>query len=73
MLEVRARDGVGVLYRITRALADMQLDIRHAKVSTLGGEVVDAFYVRDSAGLKISDPGDLAELRRAVLHALSAG
>ncbi|MFP5377094.1 MAG: [protein-PII] uridylyltransferase, partial [Acidimicrobiia bacterium] len=40
VVEVRAPDGVGVLYRITRALADCDLDVRTAKVSTLGHEVV---------------------------------
>jgi [protein-PII] uridylyltransferase len=73
VLEVRAADKIGVLYRITRALADMQLDIRHAKVSSLGGEALDSFYVRGSDGLKIYDPAHLAELERAVLHALAAG
>jgi len=73
VLEVRASDKTGVLYRITRALADMQLDIRHAKVSSLGGEALDSFYVRDSDGYKIVDPAHLAELERAVLHALAAG
>ena len=36
----------GVLYRITRAIADLDLDIRPARVQTLGPDVVDAFYVR---------------------------
>ena len=43
-----APDAVGVLYRITRALAELDLDIRSAKVQTLGPQVVDAFYVRDA-------------------------
>ncbi|MCU1345433.1 MAG: glnD, partial [Acidimicrobiia bacterium] len=73
VLEVRANDKIGVLYRITRALADMQLDIRHAKVSSLGGEALDAFYVCDSDGHKILDPAHLGELERAILHALTAG
>jgi [protein-PII] uridylyltransferase len=46
VLEVRAPDAIGILYKMTRTLADMGLDIRHAKVSTLGHEVVDSFYVR---------------------------
>ena len=45
VIEVRAPDGVGVLYRITRALAGCGLDVRSAKVLTLGHEVVDTFYV----------------------------
>jgi [protein-PII] uridylyltransferase len=70
VIEVHAADSIGVLYRITRAIADLQLDIRHAKVQTLGPEVVDAFYVRDIAGEKITEPFHLAELERAILHAV---
>ena len=71
VVEVRALDGIGVLYRITRALADLDLDITVAKVSTLGNEVVDAFYVRTPGGAKLTDPDHVRELERAVLHQLS--
>jgi len=40
-------------------------------VQTLGVHVVDAFYVRDRFGNKIEDPTLLAEIERAVLHAVS--
>jgi [protein-PII] uridylyltransferase len=71
VVEVRAPDGVGVLYRITRALADCDLDVRTAKVSTLGHEVVDAFYVTDASGAKLSDDGHRREVERAVLAELA--
>ena len=65
---MRAPDRIGTLYRITRALADLDLDIRHAKVATLGHEVVDTFYVVDQDGAKIDRrrprPGDRAGHRR---------
>lgn len=70
VIEVHAADGVGVLNRITRALAELDLDIRTAKVQTLGAEVVDAFYVLDATGAKITDPEHQAEIRRAVLFGL---
>jgi len=71
VVEVRAPDAIGVLYRITRALADCDLDVRTAKVSTLGHEVVDAFYVRDALGQKIVDRDYLSEIERAVLAELA--
>jgi [protein-PII] uridylyltransferase len=71
VVEVRAPDRIGVLYRITRALADLDLDIRSAKIDTLGHEVVDAFYVRTSSGLKVDDRTHIRELERAILHQLS--
>jgi [protein-PII] uridylyltransferase len=67
---VHAPDGLGLLYRITLAFADLDLDIVSAKVQTLGPLVVDSFYLRDAAGAKTSDPALLAEIERAVLHAV---
>jgi [protein-PII] uridylyltransferase len=55
VVDVRAPDRIGTLYRITRALADLGLDIRHAKVATIGHEVVDAFYVVDGQGAKVAE------------------
>lgn len=71
ILEVRAPDRVGALYRITRAFADLDLDIQSAKVATLGHEVVDTFYVRTRTGDKVDDRQDVRELERAILHQLS--
>ena len=73
VLEVRAIDAIGLLYRITAAMAELDLDIRSAKVQTLGDHVVDAFYVRDSSGGKITDPAHLQEIERALLFALAGG
>ncbi|MEJ7583277.1 MAG: ACT domain-containing protein [Acidimicrobiales bacterium] len=73
VLEVHAPDAIGVLFRITRALAELDVDIRTAKVQTLGDTVIDAFYVRGPDGAKIDDPAHIAELERAVLHAVNNG
>jgi len=68
VLEVTCPDGVGVLYRITRAFAELDLDIVRAHVQTLGSDVIDAFYVRDPFGAKITDPEHLAEVELSVLR-----
>jgi [protein-PII] uridylyltransferase len=70
VIEVHATDAVGALYRITRAFADLDLDIVSAKVQTLGPLVVDSFYLRDAWGGKLTEPATLAEIERAVLHSL---
>jgi [protein-PII] uridylyltransferase len=72
VLEVHAPDGIGVLHRIARALADLHLDIVSAKAQTLGPTVVDAFYVRDGSGRKVDEPEVLVEVERALLHALAS-
>jgi [protein-PII] uridylyltransferase len=73
VVEVEAADALGVLYRITSALADLDLDITSAKVQTLGPRVVDSFYVRDGRGAKVTDARVLSEIERALLHALASG
>ena len=67
---MHAPDLIGVLYRITRALAELDIDIRTAKVQTLGDQVVDAFYVRTADGEKVTDAGHQAEMERAIIHAV---
>jgi [protein-PII] uridylyltransferase len=59
-----------VLHRITKAIADLGLDIRHARVLTLGHEVVDSFYVRQQNGEQITDKDYKDEISRAVLYVL---
>ncbi len=70
VVEVRAPDEIGVLYRITRAIADLDLDIQSAKVQSIDADVLDAFYVRDRDGRKITEPDYLLELERSILAAL---
>jgi [protein-PII] uridylyltransferase len=70
VIDVHTVDGVGVLYRITRALTEFDVDIRSARVQTLGTQVVDAFYVLNRTGDKITDPSTEAEIERAIIQAL---
>jgi [protein-PII] uridylyltransferase len=71
VIEVRAPNRIGVLHRITQAMAELGLDIRHATVQTLGEDVVDTFYVQGRNGSRIDDAFHRAEIERAVLHAVS--
>ncbi len=70
VLEVVGADSMGLLYRLTRALTDLDVDIRTAKIHTLGADVIDTFYVVSGGGSKIDDPDHHDEIRRALLHAL---
>ncbi|MHB1584743.1 MAG: HD domain-containing protein, partial [Acidimicrobiales bacterium] len=72
VVEIRALDEVGLLRRVTQALFDAELDVVSARVSTIGDEVVDAFYVRDAAGAKVTDPVTLERVG-ASLQAAIAG
>ena len=55
LVEVRAPDQVGLLYRITSALHDLGLDIHHARIATHPDGALDVFYVRDLQGEKLNE------------------
>jgi [protein-PII] uridylyltransferase len=55
VMEVRAHDRLGLLHRLGRALTLASVDVRAARVSTLGAEVVDVFYVVDEQGCPLTD------------------
>ncbi|GAB2824029.1 [protein-PII] uridylyltransferase [Streptomyces chlorus] len=58
VIEVRAQDAPGLLFRIGRALEDAEVRVRSAHVSTLGANVVDGFYVTGPEGAPL--PGEEA-------------
>ncbi|MGW1057573.1 [protein-PII] uridylyltransferase [Micromonospora rubida] len=66
LLELRAADAAGLLYRVTCALDEAGAQVRAARISTLGGDVVDAFYL---VGGWPSDD-ERARLEAAVLAAV---
>ncbi|MBI4013744.1 MAG: [protein-PII] uridylyltransferase [Candidatus Rokubacteria bacterium] len=70
VVEVKALDRVGLLYLITRALAQQGLNIATAKIATERDQAVDAFYVTDAARRKVDAPARLAALRDAITRAL---
>jgi [protein-PII] uridylyltransferase len=73
VLEVGAPDRMGLLYDITTAFSALGIDVHLAKVATFEGRVVDAFYVRDELGRKLTDADDLAEVASALHGRLDGG
>lgn len=57
IMEVRAADSTGLLYRLTRTLSDAKVAVRAARISTLGADVVDAFYL-------VGNPAEWTDPRR---------
>jgi [protein-PII] uridylyltransferase len=69
IVEVRAGDRAGLLYRLTAALAEEGLDVTSARIETLGGDAVDSFYVCTASGQPVDADQRLrveASLARAV-------
>jgi len=72
VVEVHAPDHVGLLAQVASTFADLGVDVRTAKVSTLGERVVDVFYVHDAAGNKITKQLTLDQLRATLLARLTS-
>jgi [protein-PII] uridylyltransferase len=70
VIEVGAPDRPGLLFDITSTLADLRLDVHVAKVATYTGRVIDAFYVRDSLGAKLTDAEQISEVGTAISERL---
>jgi len=71
VVEVHAFDRIGLLYRVARSFTELGLDVRTAKIQTVGSRVVDSFYVTNSNGTLVSDKALRDELTRSLLHAVS--
>jgi [protein-PII] uridylyltransferase len=72
VVEVRAHDAPGLLWRVGRALGECNLDLRAARVETLGAEVVDVFYVTEEDGALVTDRERRRAITASVLAALAS-
>jgi len=71
VIEVAGPDRIGLLYELGAALLDAGFDTQQARVQTVGGDVVDSFYVQDMNGQKLIDSSEQAALRNKLLAILS--
>lgn len=71
VLEVAGLDRAGLLYELTSAISDLQLDINSAHITTFGEKAVDVFYVTDLTAKKIVDPRRQAAIRDRLALILS--
>ncbi|MFI9809780.1 [protein-PII] uridylyltransferase [Streptomyces sp. NPDC052301] len=71
VIEVRAQDAPGLLYRIGMALEKAGVRVRSMHVSTLGSNAVDAFYVTTGTGapLPLEDAASVARVLEETLRA----
>lgn len=71
ILEVYARDRIGLLYTLTTALYRAGVYINSAKISTEIDQVLDVFYVTDIFRHKIIQEEKLEKIRKVVLEAIA--
>ncbi|KAL6899222.1 hypothetical protein ACP4OV_005880 [Aristida adscensionis] len=68
-LELCGRDRVGLLSDVTRVLREHGLTVARADVTTVGGQAMNVFYVRDPSGQPV-DMKTIERLRGQVGHTL---
>ena len=71
VLEINGTDQPGLLHRLTRKIAQQNLQISSAKISTYGASIVDVFYVKDLFGLKVQSDRRLNTIKVAMLDELN--
>jgi [protein-PII] uridylyltransferase len=70
VLEVETQDRVGLLYRISKVLNRLELDLSYAKILTEKGAAVDTFYLKNAQGSKITEAAEQETIRKALLQEL---
>ncbi|HGG06185.1 MAG TPA: [protein-PII] uridylyltransferase [Aliiroseovarius sp.] len=73
IIEVDTRDRPGLLYDLTRTLADNNVYIASAVIATYGEQVVDSFYVKDMFGLKYYSKSKQKVLEKKLRDAIAKG
>jgi [protein-PII] uridylyltransferase len=70
VIEVECLDRHALLYDLTHTISELNLDIASAHIATFGERVVDAFYVTDLLGHKLTSKPRQTRVRRELLKAI---
>ena len=70
VMEISSMDMPGVLSTIANVIAFNNINITHAKVSTLGEKIDDIFYLNTADGTNITDQTVLNKLKTQIIEAL---
>ncbi|WP_421701404.1 [protein-PII] uridylyltransferase [Aliiroseovarius sp.] len=73
IIEVDTRDRPGLLFDLTRTLANSNVYIASAVIATYGEQVVDTFYVKDMFGLKFHSEAKQKTLEKRLREAIEKG
>jgi [protein-PII] uridylyltransferase len=71
IVEVQARDQIGLLYRLAKTISDHGFDITFARIGTERGVAIDTFYIEGNDKETIASPERLHALRDALGEAIT--
>ena len=66
IVEVQARDQIGLLYRLAKTISDHSFDITFARIGTERGVAIDTFYIEGANHEPVETPERLHALRDAL-------
>ncbi len=69
VVEVNARDRLGLLYDILGALAECGLQVMTAHIATYGKKAVDVFYIKDAYGMKVIHRMKMEQVQQVLMRA----
>jgi len=70
VIEVTGIDRAGLLYHLTRTLADLALNIASAHITTFGEKIIDSFYVTNLQGGQILSKQKQLEIQAKLITVL---
>lgn len=68
IIDVFTHDRVGLLYKISRAIFELDLSVQFAKIGTYLEQVVDVFYVVEKSGGKVHGEQRIEEIKDTLLE-----
>ena len=70
ILDIKCKNAPGVLYKITKTLTNLGIQINSATVSRYGDRVVDIFYIKNAFGSKVDDKITIDKIKKLILKVL---
>jgi [protein-PII] uridylyltransferase len=71
IVEVQARDQIGLLYRLAKTISDHSFDITFARIGTERGVAIDTFYIEGANHEPVETPDRLHALRDTLNEVIS--
>jgi [protein-PII] uridylyltransferase len=70
IIELQAVDRLGLLYDVLKTIGNLRYNVTHARINTEKGVAVDAIYIRNAQGQKVTFQAELNTLAKALAKAI---